>query len=89
MTAFMKLSIGSRVAAMQPPILGQHIAPGTTGKVAEFLGCRAYRILFDGTREPVSCFPEDLVRISLDAPIVPLPRPKLAPRGRFANRNKE
>jgi hypothetical protein len=50
------------------------------------MGYRAYLVRFDGGQAAYPCFPEDLTRISSDAPTVTIPRKQLAPRGKLATK---
>jgi hypothetical protein len=83
----MRLHLNHRVAVTRSPILAKHVPAGVTGRVVEFMGYRAYLVRFDGGQAAYPCFPEDLTRISSDAPTVTIPRKQLAPRGKLATRS--
>lgn len=77
--------IGRRIALASPAILAKHIPAGTTGKIVDFVGHRAFEVIFDGDPRPVICFPENLARVASDAPGRPAPSPfHFKPRGKAA-----
>lgn len=85
----MRFHLNHRVAITQTPILAKHLTPGVTGTIVDFRGYRAYDVLIDGTNSTYPCFPENLVRIAADAPIVPPPHKTLAPpRKQLVQRGK-
>lgn len=65
-----RFRLEQRVAAAISPILAPLVAPGTTGKIKELIGWRAFVVEFDGYYAPVNVMPEELVKISKDAPTV-------------------
>ena len=68
-------SVGARIVATAAPILAKNIPPGTTGRVTDLLGYRAYYVRFDGTYCDVACFPETIRRVPDDAATVKAPPP--------------
>lgn len=79
-SAVKRFRIGDRVAFIHTPMLAQDVPVQTTGRITGLYGYRAFEITCEGVPIKILAFPENLVKIAENAPMVAYARKEIVSR---------